>query len=265
MNNKNVNSFADNMRKTITAQTNVLSLLSSIQKSMTTNDTFVQYEYDDINGNDTKVYQLPSYNTIINKLTAIEQSLKNLNAGKGTINLSDGSRRTSKLTNIPYTPEQITDIEDPSTFKLDTNWFFEDFMFPGATVNIDLTGKIEDSADRVRVSRIILDAKESNAQEIWNNNLSVNLYDYVSLKALLTYNNIHYSEDIETIELPLVSNTAAGEFQIVKDPEIISGKTWYKVDTINYSTISSDGEGEFKNNILSVGDVLAYENTLFSI
>lgn len=138
-------------------------------------------------------------------------------------------------------------------------------MFPGATVNIDLTGKIEDSADRVRVSRIILDAKESNAQEIWNNNLSVNLYDYVSLKALLTYNNIHYSEDIETIELPLVSNTAAGEFQIVKDPEIISGKTWYKVDTINYSTISSDGEGEFKNNILSVGDVLAYENTLFSI
>lgn len=101
MNNKNVNSFADNMRKTITAQTNVLSLLSSIQKSMTTNDTFIQYEYDDINGNDTKVYQLPSYNTIINKLTAIEQSLKNLNAGKGTINLSDGSRRTIKLTNIP--------------------------------------------------------------------------------------------------------------------------------------------------------------------
>ena len=265
MNNKNVNSFSENMRKTITAQTNTLSLLAAIQKSMTSNDTFVQYEYDNINGNETKVYELPSYNTIINKLSAIEKSLSNLNAGKGTINLSDGSRREIKLTNIPETPEQITDLKDPSTFKLDTNWFFEDLMFPGATVQIDLTGKIEDSADRVRVSRIILDSRETAAQELWNNNLSVNAYDYVSLKALLTYNNVRYSEDTETIELPLVSNTAAGEFQIVKDPEIINGNTWYKVDTINYSTISSDGEGEFKNNILSVGDILAYENSLFAI
>ena len=265
MNNKNVNSFSENMRKTITAQTNILSLLSSIQKSMTTNDTFVQYEHDDINGNDTKVYELPSYNTIINKLSAIEKSISNLSSGKGTINLTDGTRRQIKLTNIPETPAQITGLEDPSTFKLDTNWFFEDLMFPGATVQIDLTGKIEDSADRVRVSRVILDSRETAAQELWNTNLSVNAYDYISLKALLTYNNVRYSEDIETIELPLVSNTAAGEFQVVKDPEIINGNTWYKVDTINYSTISSDGEGEFKNNILSVGDVLAYENTLYTI
>lgn len=265
MNNKNVNSFSENMRKTITAQTNILSLLSSIQKSMTTNDTFVQYEHDDINGNDTKVYELPSYNTIINKLSAIEKSISNLSSGKGTINLTDGTRRQIKLTNIPETPAQITGLEDPSTFKLDTNWFFEDLMFPGATVQIDLTGKIEDSADRVRVSRIILDSRETAPQELWNTNLSVNAYDYISLKALLTYNNVRYSEDIETIELPLVSNTAAGEFQVVKDPEIINGNTWYKVDTINYSTISSDGEGEFKNNILSVGDVLAYENTLYTI
>lgn len=265
MNNKNVNSFSENMRKTITAQTNILSLLSSMQKSMTTNDTFVQYEHDDINGNDTKVYELPSYNTIINKLSAIEKSISNLSSGKGTINLTDGTRRQIKLTNIPETPAQITGLEDPSTFKLDTNWFFEDLMFPGATVQIDLTGKIEDSADRVRVSRVILDSRETAAQELWNTNLSVNAYDYISLKALLTYNNVRYSEDIETIELPLVSNTAAGEFQVVKDPEIINGNTWYKVDTINYSTISSDGEGEFKNNILSVGDVLAYENTLYTI
>ena len=265
MNNKNVNSFSENMRKTITAQTNILSLLSSIQKSMTTNDTFVQYEHDDINGNDTKVYELPSYNTIINKLSAIEKSISNLSSGKGTINLTDGTRRQIKLTNIPETPAQITGLEDPSTFKLDTNWFFEDLMFPGATVQIDLTGKIEDSADRVRVSRVILDSRETAAQELWNTNLSVNAYDYISLKALLTYNNVRYSEDIETIELPLVSNTAGGEFQVVKDPEIINGNTWYKVDTINYSTISSDGEGEFKNNILSVGDVLAYENTLYTI
>ena len=264
-NTKNINSFSENMRKTITAQTNILALLASLQKSMTTNDTFVQYEYDDINGNNTKTYELPSYTTIMNKVAAIEESLKNLSKGKGTIKLDDGSRRNIKLTNIPETPEQITNLEDPSTFKLDTNWFFEDLMFPGATVAIDLTGKIEDSADRVQVARIILDSRDTAAQELWTNNLSVNIYDYLSLKAMLMYNGINYSEDIETIELPLVSNTASGDFQVTKDPEIINGNTWYKLDTINYNTISSDGESEFKNNILSVGDVLAYDNSLFRI
>lgn len=260
----NINSFAENMRKTIAQQTNELSLLTAMQRSLTTNDTFVTYEYQDTQGTLSQ-YQLPSYASIVNRLKSLEESVNSISNGKGTINLTDGSRRTITLNTIPETPEQISGLQDPSTFKLDTNWFFEDLMFPGITVDIDLTGKIEDSADRVKVVRVILNNTDTASVNLWNNNLSSNSYDYLSLKALLNVNSILYSEDEEIIQLPLVSNTKSGIFQVTQDPDIVSGNVWYTLDNMMYSTISSDGIDQGKNNILSVGDQLSYDNSIFEI
>lgn len=261
---KNINSFAENMRKTIAQQANELSLLTAMQRSLTTNDTFVTYEYQDTQGTNSQ-YQLPSYASIVNRLKSVEESINSLSTGKGTVNLNDGSRRTITLNTIPTTPEQISGLQDPSTFKLDTNWFFEDLMFPGVTVDIDLTNKIEDSADRVKVVRVILSSNDEAAATLWNNNISVNSYDYLSLKALLTINNVSYSEDEEIINLPLVSNTKSGVFQVTQDPDIINGNAWYTLDNITYSTISSDGVDQGKNNVLSIGDQLSYNNSIFEI
>ena len=264
MTQNNINSFAENIRKTIANQVNELSLLTAMQRSLTTNDTFITYEYQDIQGKNSQ-YQLPSYASIVNRLKALEESVNSLSTGKGQINLTDGSRRTVKLTSIPETPEQIFGVQDPSTFKLDTNWFFEDLMFPGITVDLDLTGKIEDSADRVKVVRVILDSRNDRARTLWENNLSTNNYDYVSLKALLSINNVQYSEDEETIYLPLVSNEHTGTFQIMQDPDILRGNVWYTLDNITYSTISSDGINLGRNNILSIGDQLSYNDSIFEI
>ena len=138
-------------------------------------------------------------------------------------------------------------------------------MFPGITVDLDLTGKIEDSADRVKVVRVILDSRNDRARTLWENNLSTNNYDYVSLKALLSINNVQYSEDEETIYLPLVSNEHTGTFQIMQDPDILRGNVWYTLDNITYSTISSDGINLGRNNILSIGDQLSYNDSIFEI
>lgn len=260
----NINSFAENMRKTIAQQTNELSLLTAIQRSLTTNDTFVTYEYQDVQGSNSR-YQLPSYASIVNRLKAVEESINSLSTGKGIVNLTDGSRRTLQLSSIPHTPEMITSLQDPSTFKLDTNWFFEDLMFPGVTVDIDLTGKIEDSADRVKVVRVILSSDDEASRSLWDTNISQTMYDYVSLKALLAVNNISYSEDEEIINLPLVSNTKTGTFQVTQDPNIYNGNVWYTLDSITYSTISSEGINQGNNNVLSVGDQLSYMDSIFEI
>lgn len=265
MSGNNINSFAENMRRTITAQTNALSLLESIQKSISTKDTVVQYDYENLKDSSITSYQLPSYTAVNNRLKALERNMSNLSAGRSTLELNDGSRRQIVLTNLPQTPNRITGVQTPTEFKIDSNWFFEDLMFPGLTVSLDLTSQIEDSADRVKLSRIILDANNEKTQQFWNNNLANNQYTYVSLKAVLAYNGIQYSEDIEEIQLPLVSNTVAGSFQIMYDPEIINGNTWYTFDTLTYTSIDENGENIGKNNILSVGDRLAYNDTLYSI
>ena len=264
MNTNNVNSFSENMRQTIASSVNQLAMLQALQKSLTSNETFVQYEYEDVSG-EKNIFKLPSYTTLTNRLMAVEESIKSLTSGKGLINLNDGTTRKLTLQNIPHTPETITELDDPKTFNLDSNWFFEEFMFPGATVKIDLTGKIDDSSDRVKVSRIILDSRNNEAETLWTNDLQSNKRDYVSLKSYLAYNNVQYYEDIETIELPLISNTAIGEFRIIADPQIINNNTWYTLDTITYQTIDVNGTVLGNNNILSVGDTLCYQSTIYQI
>ena len=56
MSSTKIYSFADNMRKTITAQTNALNLLESISKSITTNDTVVTYDYESLKDGQTNTY-----------------------------------------------------------------------------------------------------------------------------------------------------------------------------------------------------------------
>jgi hypothetical protein len=73
------------------------------------------------------------------------------------------------------------------------------------------------------------------------NDLSANNYDYVSLKAVLDNNGVPYYEDEETLDMPLVSNRTKGTFQITEDPVQIGDNMWYTLDSLNYSTISSDG------------------------
>ena len=261
---KNINSFSQNVNQVISHSTNTLALLTAQQRALTENDTFVTFDYTDTNGN-TIQYQLPSYDSVVNRLKAVEESINSLNNGRGSINLTDGSRRTITLSSIAHTPNQITDMEDPTTFQIDSNWFFESLMYPSAFVSIDLSGKIEDSADRVRVVRVILDARDVNTQSLWLNDLSVNKYDYISLRTLLSNNGISYYEDEDTIDLPLKSNTVSGAFQITEDPQTINGNIWYTLDSINYSTISVNGMNQGLNNILSVGDRLSYQESIFEI
>ena len=45
-------------------------------------------------------------------------------------------------------------------------------MYPGMQVTIDLTGKIDEASDRVKITRVIVDSTSIEGQTIWNNNLS---------------------------------------------------------------------------------------------
>lgn len=128
-----------------------------------------------------------------------------------------------------------------------------------------MTGQIEDSADRVKVVRIILNSNDSDSQALWLNDLSQNSYDYVSLKTLLSEKGVPYYEDEEIVQMPLVSNRVSGLFQVIEDPIVINGNTWYTLDTLNYSTIDDYGTDQGQNNILSKGDSVSYAESIFEI
>lgn len=268
MSQKQISSFNENLKHTLAQQNNMLGILQSLQKSMTSNDSFIDYDFDQGNGVNTS-FQLPSYTSLLNRLQALEKSIQELSSGKAIIHLSDSNdvQRTLKLQNAPKAPNPITNLSDPVNFELDSNWFFENLMFPGATVTIDLTGKIPDDADRVKVSRIILDSRNQETVNFWKSNLQNNTYDYDGLRSILSYNNIPYSEDEETIELPFVHNTKVGSFQIISDPETHAGQDgiFYKLDTLSYKNIDVTTDTQSNNGILNIGDQLLYNDTIFSV
>lgn len=260
----NINSFNEDMRQVIVAQKNHLAYLAALQKSMVNNEMFTTFDFENTDGTYGN-YQLPTYTNIMNQVESVKNSIETLNKGTGTVTLNDGTRRQVKLSSVATAPSRITSIANPSTFSVDSNWFFENLMFPGATVSVDLTGAVEDSADRCRIKRVILDSNDSNASAVWENNILPNDYTYQQLISLLSLNNVSFYEDEQDAEFPLVTNSFYGEFQITSDPEVIDGYVWYTLDTVNYATVTNEGINTGKNNILSTGDVLLYNNTLFTV
>lgn len=265
----NINSFSENIRQLINNQNNTLASLTALQESMVSNNAFVSFNYTDKDGS-TYQYQIPSYVSLNQKLQALENSINSLSTGEGIVTLNDGTYRTVKLSSIAKVPDRITGILDPSTFNIDSNWFFENLMFPGAIISINLKGYIEDSADRIKIKRVILNYRLQDGQDdesihnIWNNSIYPNDYSYQELLTVLQNANISYSEDEQEVNLPLTTYTATGEFTITEDPTIENGNIWYKLDTINYYGVNSDGLTTTQN-ILSKGDQLSYENSIYTI
>lgn len=264
----NINSFSENMRQVVANQVNEISQLAGLQQSMVTNSTYVTYNYTDKDGS-TYQFQIPSYVSLNNRLNAIEESLASLSSGSGlvTVRTADGnsaSRRTVKLESVAKTPDRITGVIDPSRFSIDSNWFFEEIMFPCMTVNIDLTNLVDDDARQAKVKRVILDSRNSDAVSLWSNQIYSNDYSYQELVTVLQNNNVAYSEDEEIVDFPLVANTAQGSFTVINDPTLENNNIWYQLDSLVYFNIDTDGT-QTTQNILSVGDTLRLEDSLYNI
>lgn len=265
------NSFAENLRKILSDEANALSFLTATQRAMTENDTFTTFDYIDANGEKT-VMQLPTYTALIQKVEGIQRSFDALSEGTGHVTTTDGSNRRIKISNLPKTPRTITSFGGTSidTFSIDSTWFFEDFMFPRLKVNVDLTGLVEDSADRVHIKRIIIDTRAQGANEFWSL-INGNNYSYLQIITLLNSRKIKYAEDEQDVEFPLVYNEFVGEFNVVKDPEYIrqlDGKTSrivYTLDTVNYTHVSSNGATLSTYSTLAQGDILTFDNCKFQV
>jgi hypothetical protein len=70
-NNTNINSFSQQMNRTVDQQANQLAMLRAVQESMVSNDAYVTFDYTDDNGK-TLSYQIPSYDSVVRRLQAVE-------------------------------------------------------------------------------------------------------------------------------------------------------------------------------------------------
>jgi hypothetical protein len=209
MSNKNINSFADNVSKLVKSANNSIAALNALSETIISEDDVVNVKLNDGD------IQIPSYNNLINRLKTVEKTVDSFSSGNGIVKLVDGTHRYVKVSNLPNIPQKIKEVSAPSYFNINANWFFESLMFPKIVVKLDLTNKVEDDSDRIKICRIILKSDDKNKvfyeEFIKDKNLS-----YGNLITILEKNNISYYKDEDVLDFPLSSQEIVGDFLIEK-------------------------------------------------
>lgn len=253
----NINSFSDNATNLIKSVNNSISTLNGIADTFTTNKDMVNIPLMEDN------IQLPSYTNLINRLKNVENTIAALTSGNGAIKLLDGTHRKVEVSTMPNVPKKIKNIVSPTTFKSNSNWFFENLIFPKINVSIDLTNQIEDDSDRVKICRVIIPKTDDNV-DFYTNYIRDNKLTYNELVDLLTGKNINYYEDVDTINFPLTVEKYSGDF-VINKTEIIDGKLYYYIDNVYYGINKENDENVSYNINLKVNDTLRFNNTLYII
>ena len=111
----NINSFADNQEKLTNNVNNALSMLEAINESIYTDSDTVTLKTEDGS------VSIPSYANIVTRLERAENTVKSFVEGKGLVQTDDNTYRRIKVTAVPKAPGRITNIENPTSFKVDSN------------------------------------------------------------------------------------------------------------------------------------------------
>lgn len=261
----NVNSYADNLAKLTAASNEILKIASGFNATLTGNNEEVFVSND---------ISMPSYENIVNRVKRVESTVANFTQGRGLVETEDGTYRKISVTTIPAPAPTIVNIPFDNTFSINSNWFFESLQYPKCTIKIDLKDKIEDTADRIYINRVILDSTETingvdSVMNFYNNSIKNANIPYIELIALLENNGIQYSEDISEISLPLTYEKYKGEFSVaatrfLKNENGVN-ELWLYLDTIQYNEIDENGVIKNAGILLEKGDYLRYKNSLYKI
>lgn len=270
------NSFTENVNQ-ITKNTNTtLEVLNGINKSLITDKAEVNITVPTKDGED--VFQIPSYNHVINKLNAIQNSMNSFMNGFGTVELEDGTKREIKPTLIPKAPEKITGLKNPVRFKPDANWFLEDLMFPRIKVPVTLNGKINPKTEKVKVLRYFLDYKDERNQNFYQDYIlgdgikelendavkeGFQGIDPDLLEYLFERNEIQYGKDLDDVYLPVRNESFTGLFTI-EEIKLVNGQQWYYLDNLNFNAIDENGR-RGPNILLNTKHNLVFGETLLEV
>ena len=257
----NQNSFAENVNMLTDATKKAMDALNILSNTVTAETDTVPLIIDD------ETIYIPSYKNVLNRLETVENTVGTFTSGNGTVKLIDGTNRKIKVSTMPSTPSKIENLNNITKFSIDSNWFFEDLMFPKMIVKVDLTDKVDDNSDRIKAKRVIIDYGKNKEyiRSFYSTNIENKKISYPELIQLLDGDsNITYFEDDEILDFPLVENGYIGNFTIT-DKRIIDNSLWYYFDSLYYSVNNVYDKNNLNNIILTVGDKLVYNQSIFTI
>lgn len=266
------NNLSDLLSKLLTLNKNSVESFSKVNEAVTSDSETVTINIENADGS-TETFTIPSFGYLKNSIERLNNNLNavaNINGGGSTVRLSDGTYRKVLTSRLPSEAPTITRMNSVNTFKVKSNYFFENMMNPLLCVTIDLTGQIPQSTENVVVRRYILDTDTDQKEAIFQTEFAQKPnIDYNTFLQTLVDNGIGYVLDEENVALPPRTKRYDGKFSVIKITndtvtELINGasvtrtRKLVKLDTLSYSDTLSGYPNTMQ---LAVGDSLEVNTT----
>jgi hypothetical protein len=271
------NSISSLVAQFLRLQKNALEIINGLNQVATSTNDNVEIQLLDEFGFPSTA-SIPAYGYLraqIQRLDSNIEALAGLGNNFSTIRNPDGTYSPIFKAEPLRDPAPMVGLPVPSTFAVKDNWFFENFLTPLLYINVNVTGQIPDSADRIVVKRLIANTT-TDAQKIYfdQNLKGRNDLTETQYLAALTDAGIGYFTDEDTIPLPLRSLVYVGDFSVLQifddvvsttdanNQTVQETRRNYRLNTLNYTDTTSgviDGKTIAVNDYLLTRDGSTYQ------
>ena len=213
------NSISQIIRQFLEMNQNTLESYEKVSEAITTDKKSVTVDLFDQNGN-LKTVQVPAFGYLKREIERLDQNFKSLSGlgqGDAAVKMADGTFRQIQKSKLKTPAANVTSVAAPNTFVTKTNYFFESFLNPLLSIQLDVAGQVPADTEKIKVKRYIIDSMDAASTEWFDGNVkgndNLNVTTFVSN---LETNNVSYIVDEEVIDAPVRSIQYFGSFDVSK-------------------------------------------------
>lgn len=270
------NSISQLLEQFLELNTNSLETFNRINEAITTDKENVMIDLFNTRTGNMETIQIPAFGYLkseIERLNKNMSAIAGLGGANTSVRLKDGSFRTIHTARLKGPSKSITSLSAPTQFNTKLNDFFEDFLNPLLTINLDVSGQIPIETERVYTERFIFDNEDAATVEIFNDiyNGSSEI-EYTTFKNNLIGSALRYRLDSEVVDMPIRTIQYTGSFDVVKIDNqqrsvTVDGSTQtktIKLYTLNKLTYTDSSKTLKDTEVLKVGDSLIINSGNYS-
>ena len=270
------NSISQLLEQFLELNTNSLETFNRINEAITTDKETVVIDLFNNKSGQMETIQIPAFGYLkseIERLNKNMSAISGLDGANANVRLKDGSYRKIHTSRLKGPSKSITSIASPTEFSTKLNEFFEDFLNPLLTVNLDVSGQIPVETERVYIERYILNNDDVATVEFFDDNLKgASDLSYLNFKDSIVEDNLKYYLDSEVVDMPIREVQYTGAFDVVKIDNAqrtvtIDGSTQtktIKLYTLNKLSYTDSSKTLKDTESLKVGDSLIINSGNYS-
>jgi hypothetical protein len=255
---------------------NSQEILAKLDQAMTSDTSTVLVDQVDPRDGSVSTTEIPTLGSMYSRLAKLEENfniLSGINGNAATVHIANNAYKRILLADVNLEPNDLSKVDAITTFKTDKNWFFDALTNPTMSVELDLTGKVQQGVRKVLSRRFIVKfdkdqegvlTDEAQQRELefntkYKGRNDIDITEFVTWhqNAIGLMNRTSPLLDEQMFDLEPQRLRYNGVFTILgTEIEPVAKKLWYKLNTLAYQDISNPTVAPVAQT-LAVGDQVA--------